>query len=77
MKEAIQAIQQAINCLTKDVTGWRDLEYSSSHNQQLVMNHPQHGKIPLAQLSDGLRNAVADGSGYRVSLCQTQPPFTR
>lgn len=59
MKEAIQAIQQAINCLTKDVTGWRDLEYSSSHNQQLVMNHPQHGKIPLAQLSDGLRNAVA------------------
>ncbi len=59
MKEAIQAIQQAINCLTKDVTGWRDLEYSSSHNQQLVMNHPQHGNIPLAQLSDGLRNAVA------------------
>ncbi len=45
MKEAIQAIQQAINCLTQEVTGWHDLEYSSSHNQQLVMNHPQHGKI--------------------------------
>lgn len=59
MKEAIQAIQQAINCLTQEVTGWYDLEYSSSHNQQLVMNHPQHGKIPLSQLSDGLRNAVA------------------
>ncbi|EAN8049696.1 AAA family ATPase [Salmonella enterica subsp. enterica serovar Typhimurium] len=59
MKEAIQAIQQAINCLTQEVTGWHDLEYSSSHNQQLVMNHPQHGKIPLSQLSDGLRNAVA------------------
>lgn len=59
MREAIQAIQQAINCLTQEVTGWHDLEYSSSHNQQLVMNHPQHGKIPLSQLSDGLRNAVA------------------
>lgn len=59
MKEAIQVIQHAINDLTLDVTGWRDLEYSSSHNQQLVMNHPLHGKIPLSQLSDGLRNAVA------------------
>lgn len=59
VREAIQAILQAINCLTQEVTGWRDLEYSSSHNQQLVMSHPQHGKIPLSQLSDGLRNAVA------------------
>ncbi|APY61141.1 ATP-binding protein [Salmonella enterica subsp. enterica serovar Hillingdon str. N1529-D3] len=59
MKESIEVIQQAINCLTKDVTGWRDLEYSSSHNQQLVMSHPKNGKIPLSQLSDGLRNAVA------------------
>lgn len=46
MKEAIQAIQQAINCLTQQVTGWHDLEYSASHNQQLVMSHPQYGKIP-------------------------------
>lgn len=59
MKESIEVIQQAINCLTQEVTGWRDLEYSSSHNQQLVMSHPQNGKIPLSQLSDGLRNAVA------------------
>lgn len=59
MREAIQVIQQAINHLTQDVTGWHDLEYSSSHNQQLVMSHPQNGKIPLSQLSDGLRNAVA------------------
>ncbi|RFM98741.1 ATP-binding protein, partial [Salmonella enterica subsp. enterica serovar Heidelberg str. CFSAN002066] len=29
MKEAIQAIQQAINCLAQEVTGWHDLEYSS------------------------------------------------
>lgn len=59
LKDAIQVIQQVINTLTKQVTGWYDLEYSSSHNQQLVMSHLQHGKIPLAQLSDGLRNAVA------------------
>lgn len=59
LKDAIQVIQQAINSLTQQVTGWYDLEYSSSHHQQLVMSHLQHGKIPLAQLSDGLRNAVA------------------
>lgn len=59
MKDAIQVIQQAINSLTQEATGWFDLEYSSSHNQQLVMSHPQQGKFPLSQLSDGLRNAVA------------------
>lgn len=59
MQEAIQAIQQAINSLIQGPTGWFNLEYSASHNQQLVMNHPQHGKLPLSQLSDGLRNTVA------------------
>lgn len=59
IRDAVQAIKQAINCLTQSATGWYDLEYSSTYNQQLIMRHPQHGILPLNQLSDGLRNAVA------------------
>lgn len=59
LKDAIQVIQQSINAFTLEATGWHDLEYSSSLNEQLVMNHAIHGKIPLGQLSDGLRNTVA------------------
>lgn len=59
IRDSVQTITQAINCLTQSATGWYDLEYSSTYNQQLIMRHPQHGILPLNQLSDGLRNAVA------------------
>ena len=51
-------MQTAINSLTKAETGWFDLQYRSSQNQQLVMEHAEHGFVPLSQLSDGLRNMV-------------------
>lgn len=55
---AIHVVQTAINSLTKDETGWYNLQYRSSQNQQLVMQHDVHGYVPLSQLSDGLRNMV-------------------
>lgn len=57
-KSAIDVVQGAINLLTEQETGWRDLQYRSSQNQQLVMEHDDHGYMPLSQLSDGLRNMV-------------------
>lgn len=57
-KSAIDVVQGAINLLTEQETGWRDLQYRSSQNQQLVMEHNDHGYVPLSQLSDGLRNMV-------------------
>lgn len=57
-KSAIDVVQGAINLLTEQETGWRDLQYRSSQNQQLVMEHSDHGYVPLSQLSDGLRNMV-------------------
>lgn len=56
--DAIHVVQTAINSLTKAETGWFDLQYRSSQNQQLVMEHVEHGFVPLSQLSDGLRNMV-------------------
>jgi predicted ATP-binding protein involved in virulence len=57
-KDAIKVVQTAINALTQKETGWCNLQYRSSQNQQLVMEHPDHGFVPLSQLSDGLRNMV-------------------
>ena len=57
-KSAIETVQTAINALTEEETGWRNLQYRSSQNQQLVMEHPEQGFVPLSQLSDGLRNIV-------------------
>lgn len=55
----VQVVQQAVDALVKDATGWHSLEYSQRHHQQLVMHHAQHGAIPVDMLSDGLRNAIA------------------
>ena len=55
----VQVVQQAVDALVKIATGWHRLEYSQRHHQQLVMDHPQHGVMPVDMLSDGLRNAIA------------------
>ncbi len=56
---AIKVVQTAINTLTQPMTGWHDLQYRQSMGQQLVMEHPDYGYIPIEMLSDGLRNMVA------------------
>ncbi|EPT9146827.1 TPA: AAA family ATPase [Proteus mirabilis] len=56
---AIKVVQTSINKLTQKLTGWHDLQYRASMGQQLVMEHPEQGYIPLSLLSDGLRNMVA------------------
>ena len=58
-KNTVEVIQQAVDALVKNATGWHRLEYSHRHQQQLVMHHEQHGIMPVDMLSDGLRNAVA------------------
>jgi len=72
---AIHVVQTAINCLTKEETGWRDLQYRSSQNQQLVMEHDEHGYVPLSQLSDGLRNMVVMISDIAFRCYKLNPHF--
>lgn len=68
-KVVIEAVQQAVDALVTDATGWRGLEYSASHNQQLVMRNEAFGVFPVDMLSDGLRNAIAMVAdlGYRAA----------
>jgi predicted ATP-binding protein involved in virulence len=39
-------------------TGWRDVDWDFDQ-QALVVEHPDHGRLPLSFLSDGVRNMVA------------------
>lgn len=55
----IEVVKTAVDALVKAATGWHSLEYSASHNQQLVMRHDKLGVMPVDMLSDGLRNTIA------------------
>lgn len=57
--ETVEVIKLAVDALVKEATGWHSLEYSQRHNQQLIMQHEQHGIMSVDMLSDGLRNAIA------------------
>ena len=56
---AIEVVKTAVDALVTKNTGWHSLEYSASHNQQLVMWHEKFGVMPVGMLSDGLRNTIA------------------
>lgn len=69
----IGVVKSAINALVQGPTGWRDLEYKSSHNQQLVMQHDALGLMPVEDLSDGLRNAIAMVADLAFRACKLNP----
>jgi len=54
----IKVIQTTVNKIIQINTGWHDIAYSESINQQIVLSHSCYGDIPLSMLSDGLRNAI-------------------
>lgn len=51
----------------------RIAHYRASMGQQLVMEHYQHGYMPLAMLSDGLRNMVATVSDIAFRCIKLNP----
>ena len=57
--QAIHVVKSSVNYLITEMTGWRDIAYSAQYHQQLVLQHPEQGILPLEMLSDGLRNMVA------------------
>lgn len=70
-------IKDAVNHLVKDSTGWSDIEYSSSQNQNLVMTHPDFGTLPVDRLSDGLRNAIAMVADLAFRAAKLNPQLGR
>lgn len=69
----IAAVKSSIDRLIKESTGWHSLEYSASHQQQLVMYHPEQGVLPVEMLSDGLRNTIAMVADLAFRACKLNP----
>ncbi|MCU0753619.1 MAG: AAA family ATPase [Xanthomonadales bacterium] len=69
----IEVIQQAVDALVHEPTGWHRLEYRASQNQQLVMHHDRLGSIPVEMLSDGLRNTIAMVADLAFRACKLNP----
>ncbi|WP_413205538.1 AAA family ATPase [Rhodospirillum sp. A1_3_36] len=72
-KKIIAVIKDAVDALVEDATGWHDLEYSSSQNQQLIMRHGEFGTIPVDMLSDGMRNAIAMVADLAFRMAKLNP----
>ncbi|KPX84717.1 ATP binding protein [Pseudomonas amygdali pv. mori] len=72
-EKIISAVKEAIDRLIKAPTGWHRLEYSASHQQQLVMHHPDQGVLPVEMLSDGLRNTIAMVADLAFRACKLNP----
>jgi len=72
-KTAIDVVQQAVNQLIQPATGWADIAYSASQQQQIVLSHPEQGEMPLDMLSDGLRNVVVMVAGLAFRCIKLNP----
>lgn len=71
----VHVVQNSINALITEQTGWRNISYSAQYNQQLVLTHPDHGILPLEFLSDGLRNMVAMVADIAYRCVKLNPHF--
>lgn len=52
----IASVSGAVNACLKPA-GWKDIAYSLSR-EELMARHDQHGELPVALLSDGIRNMI-------------------
>lgn len=53
----LAAVRQATRTVLEP-TGWQEIDWSFKLNV-LVVEHPDHGRLPLSVLSDGVRNMIA------------------
>ncbi len=71
----IAAIRQAVDeCV--QITGWRNLYYSFSH-QGMLLEHPIHGTLEVNQLSDGVRNMIALVADIAYRMVRLNSEFGR
>ena len=65
----IKVVQRCINAVMTELTGWKDIRYSTQENT-LTLSHETLGELNVDQLSDGIRNvfAVVADIAYRCLL---------
>ena len=52
----LNAVREAVNTVLQP-SGWQNVRYSASQ-REVVASHPEHGEIPVAFLSDGVRTTI-------------------
>lgn len=52
----IESVSTAVNCCLA-LTGWGNIEFNFGR-EELVVHHKEHGELPTALLSDGIRNMI-------------------
>jgi predicted ATP-binding protein involved in virulence len=53
----ISSVRQAVS-MVLEPTGWQELNWDSEQ-RSIVVEHPKQGRLPLAALSDGVKNMIA------------------
>ncbi len=73
--DTIKVIKRAVNEIIEKETGWKDIAYSSSLGQQIILSHPTHGDMPLSMLSDGLRNTIVMAADIAFRCVKLNPHY--
>jgi len=69
----LDSVSSAVNtCLSP--AGWKDISYSFSR-EELVAHHDQHGELPVALLSDGIRNMIGMVADIAFRATKLNPQF--
>jgi predicted ATP-binding protein involved in virulence len=69
----IEAVREAVRTVLEP-TGWRDLKWDPAQ-RAMVVNHFDHGTLPVAALSDGIRNMIALVSDIAHRCARLNPHF--
>ena len=57
-EDALGVVREAVDRCLGQATGWYGVDYSAARDD-LVAQHPDHGELPVAMLSDGIRSMFA------------------
>lgn len=52
-----KALQEAVNEVIPNNSGWHDIVYRQKA-KAIIMDHSEHGELPVTQLSDGIRSMI-------------------
>lgn len=69
----LAAVRQATHTVLTP-TGWQDIDWDMDQ-RLLVAEHPEHGRLPLSFLSDGVRNMVALVADVAHRCARLNPHF--
>jgi predicted ATP-binding protein involved in virulence len=72
-QEKLQAVKEAVDTLLAP-SGWRSLAWSFAQNE-IVATHPEHGTLPVDQLSDGIRNMIGMVGDIAHRCTRLNPQF--